>query len=107
MGNLADKVLEDRRLRNAIRRDFDMCLATVKQDLEARGVGGRIADKVGQEAALAIENAKSVAGDNKAVIAGTIATLAVWFLRNPLISWLDSLLSEDNDPEGNDENDRE
>lgn len=92
MGKLADQVFEQRAQRNAARGEFDGRLALVKQDLEARGIAGRIADKVSEDAREAFETALEVADDNRGVVAGTIAALAIWFLRNPIIAWIDGML---------------
>ena len=94
MGRLSDKVFAERAIRNAARDEFDMNLEQVKADLDARSVGGRIADKVSEEARFAYEEAVAVAQDNKGVLAGTLAALLVWFLRNPIIQALDSLLDD-------------
>jgi len=99
MGKLANKVFEERATRNSVRSAFDARLSQVKTDVEARGVGGRIADRVSEEAREAYEEVLAVAGDNKGVVAGTIAALAIWFLRNPLIASLDRLLIADTDEE--------
>jgi hypothetical protein len=78
--------------RNAAREAFDARLRQVRRDLQARGVGGRIADKIGEEARDALDEAIDVASESKGVIAGTIAALALWFLRHPIIAWADGLI---------------
>jgi len=94
MGKLADKVFEDREARNAVRSLFDDRLTRIRGDLETRGVSGRVADKISEQARSAYEEARAVAGENKGVIAGTFAALALWFLRNPIIAALDHLLGD-------------
>ena len=89
----AELQLEDARdRRDSARARFDARLAVVRADVDARGVGGRIADKVGDEARDAMEEAMAVARESKGIIAGTIAALALWFLRNPIIAWAEDLL---------------
>jgi len=88
----AADVLAQRALRDEARAAFDARLAGVKQDLEARSVGGRIADKAADEALQALDLARDVAAQNKGVIAGTVAALVLWFLRRPLLNGLDKAL---------------
>lgn len=88
-----------RSARDAARARYDARLAVVRGDIEARGVGGRIADKLGEDARQALGEALDVASESKGVIAGTVAALALWFLRNPITAWVEGLIStnEDND----------
>lgn len=76
----------DRDNRHAARGVFDAGVAQVKDDLAARGIGGRIADKAQDEALSALDEAVAVAKDSKGIIAGTIAALALWTFRAPLLS---------------------
>ncbi|MCB2078864.1 MAG: hypothetical protein KDE55_14350 [Novosphingobium sp.] len=92
MARHAEQLVQDRAVRNSARRLFDERLALVREDMEARGVGGRIADKLGDEARDAFEEAVEIANDNRAIVAGTIGALALWILRNPIIGWIDGLL---------------
>lgn len=105
MGKLSAQVFAQRALRNEARAQFDARLAGVKQDLDARGIGGRIADRVADEAVEAVEAAIELADENRGLLAGSIAALAIWLLRNPIISWIDSKLAE-SDP-GESETDEE
>jgi len=91
--NKAERLLDDARdQRDSARARFDARLAIVRADLEARSVGGRIADKIGEEARDALDEAIDVAKESKGVIAGTIAALALWFLRHPIIAWAEELI---------------
>lgn len=87
MARVADKLENDRAVRNAAREAFDTRLAQVKLDLKARSLGGRVVDKVSKEANEALEEAVEIADQNRGVVAGTIAALALWFLRNPILAW--------------------
>lgn len=107
MGKASTRVLEQRAIRDQARAQFDARIAGVKQDLEARGIGGRIADKVSEEAIEAIESAIEIADENRGVVAGSIAALAIWLLRSPIISWIDSMLGEGNSGLGESEIDQE
>lgn len=93
---MADRPAHDelRSRRNAARAALDARIARVKGDVEARGVGGRIADTVTQEARAGLDQALDIAKESKGIIAGTAALLALWFLRNPIVGWVEGLLAE-------------
>ena len=78
------RLAKDRLQRRAARQSFDADLAQVKADLSARGIGGRIKDSAIQKADEAVLHGIAVANENKPIVAGTIALLLVWLVRNPL-----------------------
>lgn len=78
------RLSKDHAQRNAARQVFDTDLAQVKADLSARGIGGRIKDSAVHTADEAVLHGIAVARENKPIVAGTIALLLVWLLRNPL-----------------------
>ena len=86
---------EARQARDAARATFDANLAQVKDDLAARGVGGRVADRLGEDARTVLGEALDIAGESKGVIAGTVAMLALWFLRQPIIAWVAGMIQDD------------
>ena len=92
MSDTADRLAKDRTTREAALLAFNANLAQVRRDLEARGIGGRIADQASMEVRAGIDEALAIADDNKGIVAATIAALALWFLRIPLIAGLRSLL---------------
>jgi hypothetical protein len=85
MTDLLPEMQRARTARNLARTSLDGDVARVKADLAARGVGGRIADKATDTATEALAVAIEVADNNRAVVAGTIAALGVWFMRRPII----------------------
>jgi hypothetical protein len=87
--------------RNAAQEALQLQLARVREDLAVRGIGGRIADRAGE----AMADAAEVANENKGVIAGTLAALAIWFLRGPIISLL-ARLWEDGEEDSDDDDER-
>jgi len=89
---LESKVLADKALRDTSKRSFDMKLAQVKLDLEARGIAGRVADEVVGRARDVYDEAAHVAEEHPGVLGGTIAALMLWILRNPIIAWLEEIL---------------
>lgn len=99
---------QTREVRDRARAAFDAQLQQVKDDLAARGVGGRIADRVGQEALMALDHTLEIAGESKGVIAGTLAALALWLLRNPIIALVTGLFDtgEEKDSENDDADDQ-
>lgn len=97
----------DRANRRAVRGLFDGALAQVKADLAARGVGGRIKDTITREAVQSAEQAIAVARANKGVVAGTIAALALWMFRNPLIAMGRRLFSAQPDADLDKDSDEE
>lgn len=85
--------------RNAAHRAFHGQLAQLQEDLAARGIGGRIVDRAGE----AIAEAAEVANENKGVVAGTVAALAAWFLRGPIINLIGRVLAGDEERNAEDE----
>jgi hypothetical protein len=99
MASSAERQLEQARAaRNTAHRAFRARLAQIDEDLSARGIGGRLADRAGEALAEAVD----VANENRAVVAGTLAALALWLFRRPLIAWMRRLRA----PEGQDGNGR-
>lgn len=86
MSDPVEQFRADRDNRHAARGVFDAGVAQVKDDLAARGIGGRIADKAQGEALATLDEAVAVARDSKGIIAGTVAALALWTFRAPLLS---------------------
>lgn len=104
MSKLAEQVLVEKARRDEARSRFENRLANVKGDLEAQGIGSRIAGKLGEDAKEALDQAIEIADENRGVVAGTIAGLLVWFMRNPIIAAIDKALSGDTQPEVDDDN---
>jgi hypothetical protein len=94
---MASKLKQAKAARNAAHDAFQSQLSQVQADLAARGIGGRITDRAGEVVAEAAE----VAGEYKGVIAGTIAALAAWFLRGPILESLSRLRTDCEDQERN------
>lgn len=87
MTEAESRLAADRANRKAARGLFDSRIAQVKADLAARSVPGRIKAKATDEVAKGIEQGVAVAKESKGIIAGTIAALALWFFRAPLLAW--------------------
>ncbi len=92
MNKLAAQVMADRAARDAARAVFDEHYGVLKADIEERGVTGRILDEAKEQAKDMFDEAVAVAEANPGVIGGTIAALALWLLRNPIIAWIEKML---------------
>lgn len=88
------QLAEARAARDAARGVFDARLEQVRRDLDARGVGGRLADRLGEDAKSVLDEALDVASESKGIIAGTIAVLALWLMRHPIFAWIGGLLDQ-------------
>jgi hypothetical protein len=97
----AEQLEQSKRERNDANRAFRSGLAQVNEDIAVRGVGGRIADRVGERAGAALGDAVEVANEHRGIVAGTIAALALWSLRRPIIRLIGRLWPEPAEPEGN------
>lgn len=85
MSRLPSEFIEDRALRDAAR---DVLLADIEHaraTFSGAGVAGRVAGRIGGGAKDVIEVAKVHADDNRGILAGLIALLALWFAREPLL----------------------
>ncbi len=89
--------------RDAARAAFHARLEQVKADLAARGVGGRVADKIGEEAVDALDYTMDIARDSKGIIAGTLAAIMLWLFRNPIIAWAEGLFDDDAEKDSDDD----
>ena len=77
-------------------------VVTIRSDLDARGVPGRIADTAGEQAREIFDTAIEVADENRTVVGGTVAALLLWLLRNPLIDLVRRLFGPDSIPGADD-----
>lgn len=78
---MGDTLEQAKAARNTTHKAFRAQLAQVQEDLAVRSVGGRIVDRAAEAAGEAVD----VASAHKAIVAGTIAAVAAWFLRGPVI----------------------
>ena len=100
----------DRANRNAARRVFSERLERIKADVEARGIGARVAGTMAEEVSGAVDMGLDVARERKGLIAGTLGALLLWNFRQPLIAGAASLFehfARENDAENEDASDDE
>lgn len=95
----AQEVLAQRDLRNAARAAFDTRYGAIRADMEERGIAGRVLDETVDKALDVFDETIAVIEENPMAAGGTLAALALWIFRNPLISWVETLLRLDHDHE--------
>ena len=79
-----ESLLADRHLRDAARALVEADIANIRADLDARGIGGRVVDRIAGGASEVYEEAMEVAVDNKGVLAAIVGALLLWFAREPI-----------------------
>jgi hypothetical protein len=84
----AAELAEARALRDQARALVTNDIAILRDGLGARPIGQRIKDAATGEVVEAIDNAREVASEHKAIVAGTMLALAAWVLRGPIGSVL-------------------
>ena len=92
MSQLARQLQSDRAVRDSAKAELDARLAQVREDLNARGIGGRIADRIVADATDMALEAADVAQAHKGIIAGTIVALILWVFRHPIVERVEKLL---------------
>lgn len=95
MVKLALQLEADRATRDAAKAAFDARYGAIKADMEQRGIAGRIIDDTMRQARDAFDEAVNVVESHPGVVGGTIAALVLWFLRNPIMAWVEQLLGPD------------
>ena len=92
MKDLQHELAEDRALRDAALALFRTDLHFIREDLNARGVGGRIADRIGDSTMDMVDDAVDYAEANRGQVAAAAAAIVLWFTRAPLLDALASML---------------
>ena len=98
MSDLDHQLAEDKALRDAALALFKADLALVRADLAERGIGQRIADRLGEGAMDMLDEAVDYAEDNKGKVAAGIAAVVLWFARRPILDALGRLIGDDEEP---------
>lgn len=93
----------DRALRDAALRLVKADIALVRGDLAARGVGTRVADRVGDAALETLDDAVGYAQGHRGQVAAAITALVLFLFRGPLLDALAALIGEDPAEEEDDE----
>lgn len=82
---LSLQLREDRALRDAALALFKSDLELIRQDLKHRGLGARIADRLGEGAADMMGDAVDYASDNRGKVAAVVMAVVLWFARGPIL----------------------
>lgn len=85
---LERQLREDRMLRDAARAMVEADVAHLRASLAGRSIPTRIADRIGEGASDAMDEAVELADQHKGMIAAAAAALILWFARHPLIALL-------------------
>lgn len=99
MSNPEQRLAEDKALRDAALGLFKADLALVRADLAERGLGQRIADRLGESTMDMLDEAVDYAEDNKGKVAAGIAAVVLWFARGPILDALGRLVGDEGEGE--------
>ena len=99
MSELGQRLTEDKALRDAALSLFSADLALIRADLKERGVGARVADRIGSGTLEMVDDAADYAEANRGKIAAAVAAVVLWFARGPIMDGIAKLLGEDEEPE--------
>lgn len=99
MSDLSGRLAEDRKLRDAALGVFSTDLHFIREDLRARSVGERIADRIGDSAMEIVDEAVDYAETNRGRVAAAVAAVVLWFARAPLLHGLARIFGFDDEDE--------
>jgi len=102
MNDLERRLAEDRALRDAALGLFKADLAFLRIDLREKGLGARLADRLGQGTSEMVDDAVDYAEANTGKVAAGVAAIVLWFARGPILDLLAGLFGEETEP-GDDE----
>lgn len=94
MSKAEQQLAKARDARDGAKARFDAQLAQLRGDPAEQTLGERVAKRIGDDAKAVMHRALDVASESKGIIAGTIAALALWFLRHPIIAWAEHMLGD-------------
>ena len=97
MSKLDSQLAEDRALRDAALALFKADLAFIRTDIRERGVGARLADRLGEGTRDMVDDAVDYAETNSGKIAAGALAAIVWFARGPIMDAVGRLFGEDGD----------
>ncbi len=87
------------RARDQAKAAFNLHVEQLRAEMTLRGIGERVADKVTHDARDIYDQTLVVASESKGIIAGTVAALALWLLRHPIIALIDRRLDTEDETE--------
>jgi len=86
MSDQGNRLSADRDVRDEARALLTERFNRLKTGLEERGLGQRMADEAAVRARAVATEAIEVANDSRGVVIGTLAVLAAWLLRKPIMN---------------------
>lgn len=95
MSRLERQLAEDKAVRDAALGLFSADLAIIRADLKERGIGGRIADRIGESTMEMVDEAADYAEANRGKVAAGIVAIVLWFMRGPILDALGKLFDDD------------
>ena len=104
------RLAEFRGLREEAWRIVRDDLSRLQSDLEDRGIGDRIKDRIGEEAHDVWDATRDIASEHKGIVAATVAALVAWLLRGPIGAAITALFGDADtadDREGSEQDARE
>lgn len=94
---LTHQLAEDRAVRDAALALFKADLGFIRDDLEQRGIGERVVDRLGDSAKDFLDEAVDYASDHKSIVTAAIAAVVLWFARAPILHALGELFDNEDD----------
>ena len=95
MSDLERQLAEDRVLRDAALALFKADLAFIRTDLREKGVGARLADRLGEGTRDMVDDAVDYAEANTGKVAAGVLAVILWFARGPILDTAGRLLGVD------------
>jgi len=99
LNEIERRMAEDKALRDSALALFRADLAMVRADLDERGLGARISDRLGESTMEVIDEAADFAEENKGKVAAAVAAVVLWFARAPILDALGRLIGDDEEAE--------
>lgn len=95
MSDLEHRLAEDRALRDAALALFKADLAFIRTDIRERGVGARLADRLGEGTRDMVDDAVDYAEANSGKVAAGIMAVILWFARGPILDAIGRLFGDE------------
>ena len=95
MSALERRLAEDKAVRDGALGVLKADVALLRADLSERGIGGRIADRIGDSTMDMVDEAAEFAEANKGKVAAGLAAIVLWFARGPILDVLADLLGDE------------
>jgi hypothetical protein len=99
MSKLDHQLAEDRALRDAALALFKADLAFIRTDLREKGVGTRLADRLGDGTRDMVDDAVDYAEANSGKVAAGALAVILWFARGPILDTIGRLFGDDDEAE--------